>query len=73
MGQIFYKLLLSSRSVLTTARPKSNHPQLVTIPCGEQGAAAILQIAMRNYGDTCPVIKTQIGLRPSDWRDFSDN
>jgi hypothetical protein len=49
-----------ARSVLKGARPKSNNPQLVTIPCDEQGAAAILEVAQRNYGSTCRVMKTQM-------------
>jgi len=49
-----------ARSVLNGARPKSNYPQLVTIPCDEQGAAAILEVAQRNYGTTCRVMKTQM-------------
>jgi hypothetical protein len=49
-----------ARTVLKRARPKSNHPQLVTIPCDEQGAAAILEVAQRNYGTTCRVMKTQM-------------
>ena len=49
-----------ARKVLKRARPKSNHPQLVTIPCDEQGAAAILEVAQRNYGTTCRVMKTQM-------------
>jgi hypothetical protein len=49
-----------ARSVLKRARPKSNHPQLVTISCDEQGAAAILEVAQRNYGSTCRVMKTQM-------------
>ena len=47
-------------TVLKRARPKSNHPQLVTIPCDEQGAAAILEVAQRNYGTTCRVMKSQM-------------
>lgn len=47
-------------SVLKMARPKTNHPQLVTIPCDEEGAAAILEVAQRNYGSTCRVMKTQM-------------
>ena len=49
-----------ARTVLKRAQPKSNHPQLVTIPCDEQGAAAILEVAQRNYGTTCRVMKTQM-------------
>lgn len=49
-----------ARSVLKKARPKSNHPQLVTIACDEQGAAAILEVAQRHYGSTCRVMKTQM-------------
>ena len=49
-----------ARSVLRGARPKSNHPQLVTIPCDERGAAAILEVAQRNYGSTCRVMQTQM-------------
>ena len=49
-----------ARLVLKGARPNSNYPQLVTIPCDEQGAAAILEVAQRNYGSTCRVMKTQM-------------
>ena len=49
-----------ARTVLKSARPKRNHPQLVTIPCDEQGAAAILEVAQRNYGTTCRVMKSQM-------------
>ena len=49
-----------ARTVLKRARPKSNHPEPVTIPCDEQGAAAILEVAQRNYGTTCRVMKTQM-------------
>lgn len=49
-----------ARSVLNNARPKSNHPQLVTIPCDEQGAAAILEVAQQHYGSTCRVMKSQM-------------
>jgi hypothetical protein len=49
-----------ARSILKGARPKSNNPQLVTIPCDEQGAAAILEVAQRNNGSTCRVMKTQM-------------
>jgi hypothetical protein len=49
-----------ARSILRGARPKSNNPQLVTIPCDEQGAAAILEVAQRNNGSTCRVMKTQM-------------
>ena len=49
-----------ARSVLKRARPKTNHPQLVTIPCDEQGAVAILELAQRSYGSTCRVMKTQM-------------
>jgi hypothetical protein len=49
-----------ARSVLKRARPKINHPQLVTISCDEQGAVAILELAQRNYGSTCRVMKTQM-------------
>jgi hypothetical protein len=50
----------AASSVLKRARPKINHPQLVTIRCDEQGAAAILEVAQRNYGSTCRVMKTQM-------------
>ena len=50
----------AARSVLKGARPKGNNSQLVTIPCDEQGAAAILEIAQLNYGSTCRVMKTQM-------------
>jgi hypothetical protein len=49
-----------ARSVLKNARPKNNHPQLVAIPCDEQGAAAILEIAQRHGGNTCRVMKSQM-------------
>ena len=49
-----------AHSVLKMAQPKTNHPQLVTIPCDEQGAAAILEVAQRNYGSTCRVLKIQM-------------
>ena len=49
-----------ARSILKKAQPKTNYPQLVTIPCDEQGAAAILEVAQRNYGSTCRVMKTQM-------------
>ena len=49
-----------ARSVLKGARPKSDYPQLVTIPCDEQGAAAILEVAQRNHGTTCRVMKAQM-------------
>jgi hypothetical protein len=49
-----------ARSVLNTATPKSNHPQLVTIPCDEQGAAAILELAQRHAGATCRVMTSQM-------------
>jgi hypothetical protein len=49
-----------ARSVLNTARPKSNHPQLVTIPCDEQGAAAILELAQRHSGATCRIMMSQM-------------
>jgi hypothetical protein len=49
-----------ARSVLNRARPKSNHPQLVTITCDEQGAAAILEVAQRHYGSTWRVMKSQM-------------
>jgi hypothetical protein len=48
------------RSILNRARPKINHPQLVTIPCDEQGAAAILEVAKRHYGSTCRVMESQM-------------
>jgi hypothetical protein len=50
----------AARSVLNSARPKSNHPQLVTIPCDEQAAAAILELAQRHSGSTCRVMKSQM-------------
>ena len=49
-----------ARSVLNSARPKSNYPQLVTIPCDEQGAAAILELAQRHSGSTCRVLRIQM-------------
>jgi hypothetical protein len=49
-----------ARSVLNRARPQINHPQLVTITCDEQGAAAILEVAQRHYGSTCRVMKSQM-------------
>jgi hypothetical protein len=47
-------------SVLNRARPQFNHPQLVTITCDEQEAAAILQVAQRYYGSTFRVMKSQM-------------
>jgi hypothetical protein len=49
-----------ARSILKSARPKSNHPQLVAIPCDEQAAAAILEIAQRHGGTTCRVVRIQM-------------
>lgn len=49
-----------ARSVLNRAQPKSNHPQLVTISCDEEGAAAILEVAQRHDGSTCRLMKTQM-------------
>ena len=49
-----------ARSVLKMARPKTNHPQLVTIPCDEQGAAAILELAQRHSGATCRIMMSQM-------------
>ncbi len=49
-----------ARMVLKRARPRTNHPQLVAIPCDVQGAVAILELAQRNYGSTCRVMKTQM-------------
>jgi hypothetical protein len=49
-----------ARSVLRRARPKGNHPQLVTITCDEQAAAAILEVAQRHSGSTCRVMKSQM-------------
>jgi hypothetical protein len=49
-----------ARSVLNSAKPKSNHPQLVTITCDEQAAAAILEVAQRHYGSTWRVMKSQM-------------
>ena len=49
-----------ARSVLNTARPKSNQPQLVTITCDEQAAAALLEVAQRHYGSTWRVMNSQM-------------
>jgi hypothetical protein len=49
-----------ARLVLNRARPKSNHPQLVTITCDEQAAAAILEVAQRHYGSTSRIMKSQM-------------
>jgi hypothetical protein len=49
-----------AHSVLKRAQPENNHPQLVTIPCDEQGAAAILEVAQRDHGSTCRVMTTQM-------------
>jgi hypothetical protein len=49
-----------ARSVLNRARPNSNYPQLVTITCDEQGAAAILEVAQRHYGSTWRIMNSQM-------------
>jgi hypothetical protein len=49
-----------ARSVLNKAQPKSNQPQLVTISCDEQAAAALLEVAQRHYGSTSRVMKSQM-------------
>jgi hypothetical protein len=49
-----------ARSVLRKARPKNNHPQLVTITFDEQAAAAILEVAQRHSGSTWRVMKSQM-------------
>ena len=49
-----------ARSVLNRARAKRNHPQLVTITCDEQAAAAILKVAQRHSGSTWRVMKSQM-------------
>jgi hypothetical protein len=49
-----------ARSVLGRAQPEGNQPQLVTITCDEQAAAAILEIAQQHYGSTSRVIKSQM-------------
>ena len=50
----------AARSLLNSARAKSNHPGFVAIPCDEQGAAAILEVAQRHSGSTCRVMKSQM-------------
>jgi hypothetical protein len=49
-----------ARSVLNKAQPKSNQPQVVTISCDEQAAAALLEVAQRHYGSTSRVMKSQM-------------
>jgi hypothetical protein len=49
-----------AHSVLNSARPKSNHPQFVAIPCDEQAAAAILELARGHSGSTCSVMRIQM-------------
>ena len=49
-----------ARSILKRARPKSNQPQLVTITCDEQAAAAILEVALRHHGSTWRVMQSQM-------------
>ena len=49
-----------ARSVLNRAEPRCNQPQLVTITCSEQSAAAILQLAQLHYGGTSRVIRSQM-------------
>ena len=48
------------RSVLNGARPKSNQPQLVTVTCDEQAAAALLEAAQLLYGSTWRVMNSQM-------------
>ena len=47
-----------ARSVLNRAEHRSNQPQLVTINCDEQSAAAILELAQLHYGSTSRVIRS---------------
>jgi hypothetical protein len=57
-----------ARSVLNSAEPKSNQPQLVTISCDEQTAADILRVAHRHEGSTWRVMHkqmTRLGLLKS--------
>ena len=49
-----------ARLVLNSARPKSSHPQLVTITCDEQAAAAILEVAQLHCGSTSRIMKSQM-------------
>ena len=49
-----------ARSILGRAQPKRNQPNLVTITCDEQAAAAILEVAQQHYGSTSRVIKSQM-------------
>jgi hypothetical protein len=49
-----------ARSVLASAQRRSNQPQLVTITCDEQGAAAILEVAQQHNDNTSRVIKCQM-------------
>jgi hypothetical protein len=49
-----------ARSVLKNARPKSNHPQLVTITCDQKAAVAILEVAQGHSGSTCRVMMSQM-------------
>jgi hypothetical protein len=50
----------AARSALRRARPKGNHPQLVSITCDEQAAAAILKVALRHSGSTWRVMHSQM-------------
>jgi hypothetical protein len=49
-----------ARSVLNSARPKSNQSQFVTITCDERAAAAILEVAQQHYGSTWRVMQSQM-------------
>jgi hypothetical protein len=49
-----------ARSVLNRAEPRSNQPQLVTIKCDEQSAAAILELAQLHYGSTSRIMRSQM-------------
>jgi hypothetical protein len=49
-----------ARSVLKSAEPKSNQPQLVTISCDEQAAADILRVAHPHHGSTWRVMHKQM-------------
>jgi hypothetical protein len=49
-----------ARSILASAQGKSSQPQLVTITCDEEGAAAILEVAQQHNGNTSRVINSQM-------------
>jgi hypothetical protein len=49
-----------ARSILHSARPKTNHPQLVTISCDKQSAADILAVAHGHHGSTWRVMHKQM-------------